>query len=100
MSAILPAAAAIARIPALALIQAYRWLISPFLPSPCRFLPTCSAYGLEAIGRLGVVTGGWLTLKRICRCHPWGGSGFDPVPAPAASRCRRDGRTAADGVER
>jgi putative membrane protein insertion efficiency factor len=49
-------------------------------PSPCRFFPSCSAYGHEAIERHGALRGTWLTARRLSRCHPWGGSGFDPVP--------------------
>ena len=49
-------------------------------PSPCRYLPTCSAYAVEAVERHGTARGGWLALRRIGRCHPWGGSGVDPVP--------------------
>lgn len=64
----------------LAIINAYRYLISPMLEPSCRYTPTCSAYGLEAIKKHGGVKGGWLTLKRIASCHPWGGSGYDPVP--------------------
>lgn len=49
-------------------------------PSPCRYQPTCSVYGADAVRRHGAVRGGWLTLRRISRCHPWGGQGLDPVP--------------------
>ena len=61
-------------------IHAYRWLVSPWLPAHCRYLPTCSAFALEAIDAHGVLRGGWLAAKRLARCHPWGGSGYDPVP--------------------
>lgn len=64
----------------LALIRFYRGYISPMFPPVCRFTPTCSQYALEAIQKYGAWRGGWLALKRICRCHPWGGSGYDPVP--------------------
>ncbi|MEG2666029.1 MAG: membrane protein insertion efficiency factor YidD, partial [Bacteroidales bacterium] len=57
------------------LIKIYQYCISPFFPGCCRFIPTCSQYGLEAIRKHGPVKGGWLTLKRLFRCHPWGGSG-------------------------
>lgn len=50
-------------------------------PSPCRYVPTCSAYALEALDVHGAVRGSWLTLRRLSRCHPWGGLGVDPVPA-------------------
>lgn len=49
-------------------------------PSPCRFQPTCSSYGIQAVERFGALRGGVLTVRRLCRCHPWGGVGFDPVP--------------------
>lgn len=65
----------------LLLIHAYRWLLSPVLPVACRYQPTCSSYALEAVRRYGGVAGGWLACKRLLRCHPWGGSGIDPVPA-------------------
>lgn len=65
------------------LIWAWRLLLSPLLGPRCRFLPTCSEYGLEAVKALGPWRGGWLTLRRIARCHPWGGSGYDPLPAQA-----------------
>jgi len=64
----------------LVLIKIYQYLISPILPNACRYTPTCSQYGVEAIKRHGPFKGGWLTLKRISRCHPWGGNGHDPVP--------------------
>jgi putative membrane protein insertion efficiency factor len=64
----------------LGLIHSYRILISPLFPPSCRFHPTCSQYGLEAIARYGALKGGWLTAKRIARCHPWSAGGFDPVP--------------------
>ncbi|HZH54894.1 MAG TPA: membrane protein insertion efficiency factor YidD [Sphingobacteriaceae bacterium] len=62
------------------LIRAYQLLISPMLGANCRFSPTCSQYGLEAIRRYGPFKGGWMALRRISRCHPWGGHGHDPVP--------------------
>ncbi|MTJ82661.1 MAG: membrane protein insertion efficiency factor YidD [Telmatospirillum sp.] len=72
------------------LIRGYQLLLSPILPAhSCRFLPSCSAYGMEAIEKHGAIKGCWLTARRLLRCHPWGGSGYDPVPEPDASR--RDG---------
>ena len=62
------------------LIRFYQKCISPYFPSSCRFTPTCSQYTLEAIRKYGPLKGGWLGLKRILRCHPGGGSGYDPVP--------------------
>ena len=53
---------------------------SVFLPSSCRFTPSCSAYAIEAVERYGAARGGWLAVKRLCRCHPFGGHGYDPVP--------------------
>lgn len=64
-------------------ILGYRYLISPVFPMSCRYAPSCSAYAAEAVMRHGVVKGGWLALRRIARCHPWGGEGYDPVPGPA-----------------
>ena len=66
--------------PFVVLIKFYRLCISPLLPDSCRFTPTCSAYALEAFRKHGLFRGLWLTVKRIARCHPWGGSGYDPVP--------------------
>ena len=62
-----------------ALIRAYKLGISPFIPMACRFTPTCSEYAQEAILKYGVIKGGYLGLKRILRCHPWGGHGHDPL---------------------
>jgi putative membrane protein insertion efficiency factor len=62
------------------LIRLYQVLLSPLLGSNCRFHPTCSAYGIEAFRKWGALRGGWLTARRIARCHPWGGQGYDPVP--------------------
>ena len=61
-------------------IKFYQKFISPLCPGVCRFRPTCSQYMIEAIKIHGPIKGLWLGIKRICRCHPWGGSGFDPVP--------------------
>ncbi len=61
-------------------IRFYQRFISPLFPPVCRYTPTCSAYAIEALQKHGVVKGLWLALRRISRCHPWGGSGYDPVP--------------------
>ncbi|HIT49007.1 MAG TPA: membrane protein insertion efficiency factor YidD [Candidatus Coprenecus stercoripullorum] len=66
--------------PFLVLIRFYQVCISPFTPAACRFTPTCSAYAMEAFRKYGPFKGFYLSLKRILRCHPWGGSGYDPVP--------------------
>ena len=58
----------------------YRACISPLLPPSCRYTPTCSQYMVEAVTKYGIFKGGWLGIKRLLRCHPWGGSGYDPVP--------------------
>ena len=64
----------------ISLIRFYQRFISPLTPPACRFTPTCSQYTLEAIQKYGALKGTWLGIKRICRCHPWSGSGYDPVP--------------------
>ncbi|MDE7025287.1 MAG: membrane protein insertion efficiency factor YidD [Paramuribaculum sp.] len=61
-------------------IYIYKVCISPFTPPSCRFVPTCSQYAIEAIRKHGPLRGLWLAVRRILRCHPWGGSGYDPVP--------------------
>ncbi|MBK19155.1 MAG: membrane protein insertion efficiency factor YidD [Rhodospirillaceae bacterium] len=63
-----------------AFIRIYQLLISPLFPASCRYAPSCSHYAADAVTRFGVFRGGWLATKRIGRCHPWGGSGYDPVP--------------------
>ncbi|MDX1498341.1 MAG: membrane protein insertion efficiency factor YidD [Woeseiaceae bacterium] len=72
--------------PLLALVGLYRYAISPWLGVNCRYEPTCSAYALEALKRHGAFRGGALAARRIARCHPWGGSGYDPVPPGGRER--------------
>ena len=66
--------------PFVLLVRFYQVAISPYTPSSCRYEPTCSQYTIEALRKRGLITGLWLSLKRIFSCHPWGGSGYDPVP--------------------
>lgn len=72
-----------------AAIRVYQLTISPLLLPSCRFLPSCSDYALEALGRHGTISGLGLALWRLARCNPWGGSGYDPVPDPGESRPAR-----------
>jgi len=77
-----------------ALVHVYRLAVSPLLPASCRFTPSCSAYALEALARHGAGRGAVLAARRLARCHPWGGFGYDPVPGdPVAARVlgRREG---------
>ncbi|MBC7866186.1 MAG: membrane protein insertion efficiency factor YidD [Gloeobacteraceae cyanobacterium ES-bin-316] len=66
--------------PFIFLIKLYQWILSPLLGPKCRYTPTCSHYAIEALTKYGPLKGCWLTIKRITRCHPWGGHGHDPVP--------------------
>jgi putative membrane protein insertion efficiency factor len=61
-------------------IRAYQLVVSPILPSSCRFIPSCSSYAMDAIQAHGPLGGSWLAARRVCRCHPWAEGGFDPVP--------------------
>ncbi len=70
-------------------VHAYRLVLSAWIGPTCRFQPTCSTYALEALRRHGALSGGWLALRRVARCHPLGGSGIDRVPPRAPSRSRR-----------
>ncbi len=65
---------------AILLIRLYQNIFSPLLPSSCRFVPSCSQYGLEAISYYGIIKGGWLTIRRVLRCQPFNPGGYDPVP--------------------
>jgi putative membrane protein insertion efficiency factor len=69
----------IIRAPFILLVRVYKYTLSPLLPNACRYTPTCSTYTEEAIRKYGVIKGIWLGMKRISRCHPWGGSGYDPL---------------------
>ena len=66
--------------PFIFLVRLYQVVISPLSPATCRFEPTCSSYTIEALKKHGLFKGGWLAIKRILSCHPWGKSGYDPVP--------------------
>ncbi len=79
----------------LAALRLYKLLLSPLFAGSCRFVPSCSDYATEAVIRYGVVKGSWLTVRRLGRCHPFGSSGYDPVPHSGADRDERT--AAADG---
>ena len=70
----------VATFPLLLLIRGYQLIISPLLGSNCRFMPTCSEYAMESFRSHGLIKGSYLTIKRIGKCHPWGGHGYDPIP--------------------
>lgn len=65
---------------AILFVKFYQYTIRPLLPNACRFTPSCSQYSVDAINKYGALKGSWLGFKRILRCHPWGGQGYDPVP--------------------
>lgn len=65
-----------------ALVRVYQYTLSPFWPAACRYAPSCSAYAVEAVRTHGALRGGWLAVRRMGRCHPLGGHGYDPVPKP------------------
>jgi hypothetical protein len=75
------------------LIRFYQLAVSPWTPSSCRYQPTCSAYAFEAIEVHGALRGSWLGLRRLLRCHPWGGHGYDPVPPRVIGGSARGGDT-------
>ena len=82
--------AVVARQALIAAIKVYQLTLSPWLGRQCRYVPTCSAYAEEALRRFGVRRGVWLAMRRLGRCHPWGRSGYDPVPEPEeAAHSRR-----------
>jgi len=67
-------------LPFVLIIKIYQWFISPILKTNCRYLPTCSEYSIQSLYELGIIKGGYFSLKRILRCHPFGGQGYDPIP--------------------
>jgi putative membrane protein insertion efficiency factor len=71
---------------ALVLLRGYKWVLSPFFPPSCRYVPSCSEYAMEAVERYGALRGSWMALKRILRCHPFVKGGYDPVVGKAGSR--------------
>ncbi|MGH6948051.1 MAG: membrane protein insertion efficiency factor YidD [Kiloniellales bacterium] len=86
------------RLLAILLVRAYQWTLSPLLAPSCRYAPSCSEYAVEALAHHGLLRGGGLAARRILRCHPWGGSGYDPVPV--AGRTQHDEPPALAGSQR
>ena len=76
-------------------LRAYKLTLSPLIGRQCRFLPTCSEYAAQALIGHGPVRGSWLAAKRLCRCHPWGGAGYDPPPPPRHTDKRPKGQSGA-----
>lgn len=77
-------------IPFIWIVRFYQSAISPYTPATCRYSPTCSHYTIEALQKHGILRGGWLALKRIFSCHPWGGQGYDPVPEEYHNQKRKN----------
>jgi putative membrane protein insertion efficiency factor len=75
----------------LSLLQGYKWMISPMLSPACRYVPTCSEYAQEAVDRYGSLRGGMMAMRRLLRCHPFAGSGYDPVLSPETGATVRGG---------
>ena len=67
-------------LPLVFLVKIYQRIISPLFPPTCRYTPTCSEYAIQSLKKYGIIKGVYLSIKRIVNCHPWGGSGYDPVP--------------------
>ncbi len=80
MNAVLKHPAQVLTYTLVGIVRLYSYVFSSIMPGHCRFTPTCSAYAVKALKSHGVLHGLWLTLKRVCRCHPWGACGHDPVP--------------------
>jgi uncharacterized protein len=80
LAVVIRAIAAVPRTALILLVRAYQIALSPLLPASCRYYPSCSAYAIEALERHGALRGGWLTLRRLARCHPFRPGGYDPVP--------------------
>lgn len=78
-------------------VKIYKLVISPWLPSSCRHIPTCSVYTMEAVRVHGIIKGGWLAFRRILRCHPWGTHGYDPVPPKKYTQEKNNNLQATDG---
>lgn len=76
--------------PFLVIVYIYKYVVSPLTPASCRHYPTCSSYSLEALRRHGPLQGGWMSVKRISSCHPWGSGGIDPVPKFIVKKMKLD----------
>ncbi len=81
-------------------VHGYRYLISPLFPASCRYGPSCSEYALQGLAKHGAIKGAWLAARRISRCHPWGGSGYDPVPEPGSGKSPVPAHSHGDGNSR